>query len=115
MTDRRSVLFLSLQTYVFLRVIPADAELFCQTEEKHTGQNQDLDWSGPPAQTRSRSGPGLRPTGGLTLGPVVAPFLRSGMSALLGLLALPSRGLEGGAPGFRSWTSSLELLSPVVV
>lgn len=34
----------------------------------------------------------------LTLGPVVPPFLRSGMSALLGLFALPSRGLEGGAP-----------------
>lgn len=59
----------------------------------------------------------------LTLGAVVAPFLRSGMSALLGLLALPSRGLEGGAPrvpgmlGLRSWTppSSFTLFSAVVV
>lgn len=60
----------------------------------------------------------------LTLGPVVAPFLRSGMSALLGLLALPSSGLAGGAPlrlpgvpGLRSWTppSSFALLSDVVV
>ena len=30
MTERRSVLFLSLQTYVFLLVIPADAVLFCR-------------------------------------------------------------------------------------
>lgn len=59
----------------------------------------------------------------LTLGPVATPFLRSGISALLGLLALPSRGLEGGAPrlpgvlAFRSWTppSSLALLSVVEV
>lgn len=85
MTERRSVLFRSLQTYVFLLVIPADAVLL--------------------------------------LGAVVAPFLRSGMSALLGLLALPSRGLAGGAPrlpgvlGLRSWTppSSLVLFSAVVV
>jgi len=33
----------------------------------------------------------------LTGGPGVTPFLRSGMSALLGLLALPSNGLAGGA------------------
>ncbi len=34
MTDSRSVLFLSLHTYVFLRVMPTDAVLFC-TEENH--------------------------------------------------------------------------------
>lgn len=59
----------------------------------------------------------------LTAGAVVAPFLRSGMSALLGLLALPRMGLEGGAPrlpgvvGLRSWTplSSLVPFSAVVV
>lgn len=66
---------------------------------------------------------GQRSDGGLTLGPVATPFLRSGISALLGLLALPSRGLEGGAPrlpgvlGLRSWTppSSFTLLSVVEV
>lgn len=34
MTESRSVLFLSLQTYVFLLVIPADAVLFCRATIK---------------------------------------------------------------------------------
>lgn len=36
MTESRSVLFLSLQTYVFLLVIPADAVLFCDKRKRKT-------------------------------------------------------------------------------
>lgn len=116
MTERRSVLFLSLQTYVFLLVIPADAVLFCRETDtiryKYGRLNIRTPWQWNVFFSYE-----------LTLGPVVAPFLRSGMSALLGLLALPSRGLAGGAPrlpgvvGLRSWTppSSLALFSAVVV
>ena len=51
---------------------------------------------------------------------VVEPFLRSGMSALLGLLALPSNGLPGAPPlppDFLAWPppSSLMSFSAVLV
>lgn len=96
---------------MFLLVIPADAVLFCRVNKNYI----------VPACMKQRSDGGLVQR--LTLGPVATPFLRSGISALLGLLALPSRGLEGGAPrlpgvlALRSWTppSSFALLSVVEV